>query len=345
MILQRLNWNQRNFDALNEFLAGVRPGELAVFDWDNTCIFGDIGEALLRRLTFELAFAIDARAMAATIPDTINDIDHVLIKGMPYPLKKMKNAVFAAYEQLLQEAPAKGREGVDESYRVFTSGLLALNRALEETPGIGCEFAYPWVNLLLQGLSLAEFDRLAKAVIEEELISPLSRHAVNDPLRRWHYEWTGGIRLYPEMKNLAVAWQDHGGAVVISTASNRRLVEKMIAMTGFPCRRVIGMGLALAGDRFGRVLETGLRPNLGAGKVANIRALLENEPVLVAGDSRNDYEMLSTFPSTRMRLIVNRQAGGKIALLCRRALAGEKGYLAQEIDPQRGEFKAADNLI
>ena len=345
MKLKRLNWNQMNYDTLINLLAEVRPGDLAVFDWDNTCIFGDIGEALLRRLTFELAFAIDTRAMAATIPDTINDIDHILIKGMPYPLKKMKNAVFAAYEQLQHEAPAKGREGVDESYRVFTSGLLALNRALEETPGIGCEFAYPWVNLLLQGLSLAEFDRLAKAVIEEELISPLSRHAVSDPQGRWHYEWSNGVRPYPEMKDLAAAWQDRGGAVVVSTASNRQLVEKMIAMTGFPCRHVIGMGLAIAGDRFGHVLEPGLRPNLGAGKVANIRALLEDEPVLVAGDSDNDYAMLSTFTSTRMRLIINRQAGGRIALLCCRALAGEKGYLAQGIDSQRGEFKAADNLI
>ncbi|MCG2810880.1 MAG: hypothetical protein L6428_05425 [Candidatus Aminicenantes bacterium] len=56
MILQRLNWNQRNFDALNEFLAGVRPGELAVFDWDNTCIFGDIGEAVFRHQALHLEF-------------------------------------------------------------------------------------------------------------------------------------------------------------------------------------------------------------------------------------------------------------------------------------------------
>ena len=67
------------------------------------------------------------------------------------------------------------------TYRVFTSGLLALNRALEETPGIGCEFAYPWVNLLLQGLPLADFDRLAAAVIERELHAPLRRHALSDP--------------------------------------------------------------------------------------------------------------------------------------------------------------------
>ena len=343
MPLPRQNWSQRNHDVLNDFVDGMKPGEIAVFDWDNTCIFGDIGEALLRRLTFDLAFAIDVNAMAATIPDTINGIDRVLIKGKPFSLKKIKEAVLAAYERLKHAPPANGSKAVDENVRVFTSGLLALNRALEETPGIGCEFAYPWVNLLLQGLPLADFDRLAAAVIERELHAPLRRHAVSDPRGRWRYAWTAGVRLFPEMNDLATAWQERGGAVVVSTASNRLLVEKMVAVTGFPCRRVIGMGLATDGVRFGRTLEPGLAANLGAGKVANIRACLENEPVLVAGDSSNDYEMLSAFPSTRMRLIVNRQSGGRIDLLYRRALAGENGYLAQEIDPTRGKFKADYN--
>lgn len=340
MKLQRRNWSERNFKALNEMLAGVSAGEIAVFDWDNTCTCGDIGEALLRRLTFDLAFAMDAKAMAATVPDAIHGINHVLIQGKPFPLKKMKTAVFAAYERLKTGAASRARGGIDENYRVFTSGLLALNRALEQTPGIGCEFAYPWVNLLLQGLSLSEFDRLAAAVIEDELHAPLGRHVISDPLGRWRYAWTGGVRLYPEMKDLAACWRERGGEVAVSSASNRRLVEKMIAMTAFPCRRVIGMELKVSGDHFGRSLAAGVRPNLGPGKVANIRERLPGEPVLVVGDSGNDYEMLVSFPGTRLRLVIDHRAGGKIALLARRARAGESGYLAQEIDQKCGEFRA-----
>jgi phosphoserine phosphatase len=341
MKLKRRNWSERNFKALKELLGGVRPGEIAVFDWDNTCICGDIGEALLRRLTFDLAFAMDARAMSATIPDAIRGADRILIQGKPFSLKKMMDAVFTAYERLKQEPSSSDRDCIDENYRVFTSGLLALNRALEETPGIGCEFAYPWVNLLMQGMKLREFDRLAAAVIEGELRAPLSRHALRDPRGRWRYSWTGGVRIYPEMKDLATCFRESGGEVVISTASNRRLVERMIAMTAFPCRRVIGMELKTAGDRFGRSLEPGLRANLGRGKVANIRSRLESEPVLVAGDSSNDYEMLDSFPGTRLRLVIDRHAPGKIELLTRRARAGESGYLVQGIDPRRGEFRAA----
>jgi len=342
MKLKRRNWSARNHKALNELLAGVRPGEIAIFDWDNTCIFGDIGEALLRRLTFDLALAMDARTMAATVPDAIHGVSHVLIQGEPFPLKKIKAAVFTAYKRL-KETATRGRNQVDKDFRIFTSGLLALNRALEETPGIGCEFAYPWVNLLLQGMPLSEFDRLAGSVIGDELHDPLGRRVISDPLGRWRYAWTGGLRLYPEMRDLAACWRERGGEVVVSSASNRQLVEKMIAMTFFPCREVIGMELKIAGDRFGRALAPGLRPNLGQGKVANIRKRLESEPVLVAGDSSNDYEMLVAFPGTRLRLVIDRRAAGKIGLLTRRARDEESGFLAQGIDPRRGEFRAASN--
>jgi phosphoserine phosphatase len=339
MKLKRRNWSERNFKALNEFLAGVRPGEIAVFDWDNTCAFNDVGEALLRRLTFDLAYAVDAKTLAATIPDTIRGIGSVLVQDRPFPLKKMKTAVFGAYDRLRTRAASGAGNGVDEDYRIFTSGLLALNRALEETPGIGCEFAYPWVNTLLQGLPLAEFARLAETAIREELHAPLRRRALLDPKRRWRYDWSGGIRLYPEMKDLAACWQQRGGEVVVSSASNRQLVEKAIAMTGFPCQQVIGMELAIAGDRFGPSLAESHRPNLGRGKVANLLRLLASEPVLVAGDSDNDTAMLTSFPDTRLRLIVNRRQGGKIARLLRLAARGERGFLAQEIDSRRGEFR------
>jgi len=340
MQLKRRNWSEKNFKALNELLAGVRPGETAVFDWDNTCICGDVGEALLRRLTFDLAYAVDAKTLAATVPDTIRGVSNVLVQGRPFPLKKMKDAVFTAYDHLKTRTASGARGGVDEDYRVFTSGLLALNRALEETPGIGCEFAYPWVNTLLQGLPLAEFDRLTETALREELRAPLRRRARLDPKRRWRYDWTGGIRLYPEMQELAACWQQHGGEVVVSSASNRRLVEKAIVMTGFPCQRVIGMELAIAGDRFGSFLAEKLRPNLGRGKVANLVHLLAAEPVLVAGDSDNDYDMLTSFPATRLRLVIDRHAPGRIKSLIRRAREGEEGWLVQEVDRRHATFRA-----
>ncbi len=45
-------------------------------------------------------FAMDAEAMAATVPDAIHGVSKILLHGKPYSLKKMKNAVFTAYEHL-----------------------------------------------------------------------------------------------------------------------------------------------------------------------------------------------------------------------------------------------------
>lgn len=340
MRLKRRNWSERNYRALNEFLNGVQPGEIAVFDWDNTCAFNDIGEALLRRMAFGLEFRMDAVAMAASIPDLIHGIGRVNLGGKPYSLKRMKEAVFSALGRL-QRRPLAAIKDMDEDYRVFTSGLLALNRALEMTPGIGCDFAYPWVNTLLQGLTAAELDGMAAKAIAAALQEPIRRHAVLDPQGRWRYDWTGGSRLYPEMADLAACWQQRGGRLVVSTASNRQLVEKMIAMTGFPCRKVIGMELALAGKRFLNGLKPGWRPNLGAGKVHNLISRLDREPALAAGDSSNDYEMLTAFAATRVRLIIDRQAPGTIRSLVRRARSGEAGFLCQPIDRGRGTFQAA----
>lgn len=339
MKLKRGNWSERNHRELNKLLAGVRPGDVAVFDWDNTCAFNDIGEALLRRLAFGLEFRAGAAALAASLPDRVHGVGRVRLRGGAMPLPKIRDAVFSALDRLQRRPVAEEDGRASEDCRIFASGLLALNRALEETPGIGCEFAYPWVNFLLKGFSPGELDIVSARVVERELCAPLGRRAVLDPFRRWRYDWLDGVRLYPEMADLAACWRGRGGRVVVSTASNRRLVERAAAGAGFPCDQVIGMELATRNGRFVARLAAGARPNLGAGKVANIRARLGRAPVLVAGDSGNDLGMLTAFRATRLRLVVARGDGGPLRPLVRRARAGERGYLAQEIDARRGAFR------
>ena len=74
------------------------------------------------------------------------------------------------------------------------------------------------MNTLLQGLPLAEFDRLAEPRHPRGTCAPLSAAGPCwTRRRRWRYDWTGGIRLYPEMKDLAACWQQRGGEVVVST--------------------------------------------------------------------------------------------------------------------------------
>jgi hypothetical protein len=339
MNLQRLNWNPRNHDALNRFLSGAQPGEIAVFDWDNTCIFGDSGEAVLRHQVLHLAFPFGPERLREIIPDRVNGIDRVLINGQALPLPMVKGRIVGAYENIF----GRVAEEISASapHRDFCAGLLALNRGLEETPGIGCEFAYPWAADFLQGFSPAEVCRLAGEAIENELSSAIRGLSISDSRGHWSYRWTAGIRSYPEMTALADALQRAGCRVVVSTASNPWIVETMMRRTGFTAERVIGMAPRRGYGGLQGSAPPVPAPNFGPGKVENLSRVLDAEPVLVAGDSDGDYEMATAFPATRLKLLVRRPRAEKMAALYQKALAGDPRYLLQDVEMTAGRFSAA----
>jgi len=108
--LQRLNWNQRNYEVLNDFLAGVRSGEPAVFDWDNTCICGDIGEAVFRHQALNLEFKFDPGQLRAIIPDQVHGIDGIHCNGRIFSLPKIKAQIVGAYEKIFGRSLTEVRD-------------------------------------------------------------------------------------------------------------------------------------------------------------------------------------------------------------------------------------------
>jgi len=339
MRLQRLNWNQRNYEALNDFLAGVKPGELAVFDWDNTCICGDIGDALFRYQALNLEFKFTPEQLQVIIPDQVLGIDHININGQLWPLPKIKRQIVNAYEKIFGHDLIEIRDSA--ALRDFSVGLLALNRGLEETPGIGCEFAYLWTIHFLAGFSPAEVCRLAKEVIDRELQSAIEDHVMGDSLETLSFHWTNGIRPFAEMVDLARVLKKIDCRVVVSSASNPLLIETMMQRIGFSADQVIGMASAIENNILQGTLTPGLAFNYGPGKVENMKKLLGRDPDFAAGDSNGDYEMVTAFPGTRLKLLVRRKQPGKMAGLYDQALAGDPRYLLQDVDPASGRFSAA----
>ena len=255
------------------------------------------------------------------------------------PLLQVKGQIVSAYEKIYGRDLMEIRASA--AHRDFSAGLLALNRGLEETPGIGCEFAYPWTINFLQGFSPAEVRRLAAEVIDSELQSGIENRTLSDSRKHLLYHWTAGIRPFPEMADLARVLKKAGCRVIVSTASNPLIIETMMQRTGFAADQVIGMASRLENDMLQGTLEPGLAPNFGPGKAENMRQLLDQEPVFVAGDSSGDYEMLTAFPGTRLKLLIRRRQPGKMAALYKKALAGDPRYLLQDVDPAAGQFSAA----
>ena len=339
MSLQKLNWNARNHGALNGFLAGVRSGDSAVFDWDNTCIFGDIGEAVLRHQTLRLEFKFGPEHLREIIPDRVNGIDHIHSNGRIMALPAVKGQIVSAYEKIFGRDPARIRASA--AYRDFSAGLLALNRGLEETPGIGCEFAYPWAIHFLRGFTPDDVRRLTGTVMDSELPAAIRRRQMPDERHRMLYRWTEGIRSFPEMIDLARCLRNAGCRIIISTASNPLLIEAMAQRTGFAADQVIGMAARIENGMLSGTLLPGPAPNFGSGKTENLRRLLDNGPSFAAGDSSGDYEMMTEFPATRLKLLIRRERPGKMASLYQKVLAGDPGYLLQDVDRETGKFSAA----
>ncbi len=339
MPLRRLNWIARNYLLLSRFIDTVQRGDIAIFDWDNTCIFGDIGEAVLRHQALHLQFKFTPERLRTIIPDRVQGIDRVLVNGHSLPLPEIKERITTAFEKIC------GRPWPEVSasaaYRDFSVGLLALNRGFEETPGIGCEFAYPWTVNFLQGFSPDGVRRLAAEVIDNEL-----RAAIRDRSRRgsrkdFLYRWTAGVRPFPEMADLARHLQNAGCRIIVSTASNPLIVETMMQRTGFEAEKVIGMAAHMEDGILQGAPSTGQALNFGPGKTENLKRLLGAEPVFVAGDSDGDYDMLTAYPGTRLKLLIRRAQPGNVACLYQKALAGDRGYLLQDVDQAAGRFSSA----
>ncbi|MCX6557611.1 MAG: hypothetical protein NTW95_09320, partial [Candidatus Aminicenantes bacterium] len=258
MPLQRLNWNERNYRSLQRFITILGKNDIAVFDWDNTCIFGDIGEAVLRHQALYLAFKFSPKRLREIIPDQVNGIGHILSDGHTLPLPELKEQIVVAYEKICNRRLAEVR--ATSFYRDFSAGLLALNQGLEQTPGIGCEFAYLWTINFLQGFSEAEVRRLAAAVIAGELRKRIKSRCLSDSRQRLFYRWTAGIRLFPEMADLARALKRAGCRIIVSTASNPQIIETMMQHTHFPADRVIGMDARSENGILQGSLAPGLAP-------------------------------------------------------------------------------------
>ena len=330
------NWIFGNFNRLHRFVEEDGRQGLAVFDWDNTAVFGDIGDAFFRDQVFRLDFRLTSREFEALIPETAYGIDTIDHAGGTISLPALKEALVAAYRRIERHGFDREKIGMDPSYADFTAGLLALNRGLETTVGIGCRFANPWITRFLKGFSVNEIEKKAAAIFQRQRRMPIRDRRQTNALGTLTVSWTEGIRVFPEMKNLMEAMRYRGFEIGVVTATNTHIVSGAIEAARYPVDRLVGQASETVADRLNGHPPPDFPANYGAGKAENIRRFFKREPVFAAGDSDGDYEMLTEFPETELRLVVHRGWSGRIQALHERA--GDDGFLLQDVDPRTGKF-------
>lgn len=330
--------------------AGSAP--LALFDWDNTVVRNDIGNA-----TFYWMVAHDKirrpQAWSATSPFLTPDAQRALAAacdgsaavGAPLPTSR---------------TPACA----DELLKIYGDAETTTDKdAFAGYNHREMEPAYAWLAQLFAGWTPAEIGEFATAGRTEALAAK-----VGATTRIGTTEVDSWVRYYDQIKNLIVALRANGFDVRIISASPERVVQVWAHELGFTDDKIMGITSEIRDGRYTATLPgCGDRPantiiTYVDGKRCRINsqvlgisgaAALDEAPqprrqVFAAGDSDTDMTFLSD--ATGLRLAINRN---KTALMCRAYFDADDKWIVNPmfIDPEgaddeykcstEGDFNAA----
>lgn len=229
---------------------------LAVLDWDNTVIAGDIGDQAFYTGAERGMFKLDPLLLEPLTEEAATSLRAAFEAGGP----ELRAALHRSYDQL---CATKG------------SGVC-----------------YPWVAQLFHGHSRSALEAFAAQVIEAETERPVGVERVELP--GGAIELQRGVRVRPEMQALIAALQETGFDVFVVTASPEWLVQVFAPRAGVPRENVVGIRLfqSAAGVLSPRIDPP---VTYRTGKVVAIRTQIApggRRPVLAFGDAETDWEML-----------------------------------------------------
>lgn len=243
---------------------------VAVFDFDNTCILGDIGELYSHFLIDELLYRYDLEAFWELIDeadgrDTIRELAHAALD-----LSEAERHTSEVYERYLAEMGALyGRKLVRD----------------------GKANTYAWAILLHVGISELDMKTFSQRTIDLELKRPVGVET-RQTSRGENVRINRGMRPFDEIARLMRSLERRGFEVWIVSASNRWSVETFGAHFGIANERVIGNDVYV---EYGVLTDELVPPALfRRGKVDAIEREIGVPPTLVFGDSDTDYDMMAT---------------------------------------------------
>ncbi|TNC12850.1 haloacid dehalogenase-like hydrolase [Methylobacterium terricola] len=344
--LDRAKWAPRNHAVMTRLIAehgntsptyDPKKRPYAVFDWDNTSIMNDCEEALLMHQINTLSFKLTPAEFGAIIrqnvpPGKFSD-EFKNASGSTVDLDSICADLDADYAWL--HGAYKGLSGtqsladvVKTSYfEDFRTKLYYLYEAVNDTHGV--DVGYPWVVYLLANMTVPELSRLTEAsndlalgagLVKTKYTSPADRAGKAGIVSVSHFH---GIRLCTEIGGLMDTLSRHGIDTYVCTASLEHVVAVFATLPKYgynvPREHVIGLRLEQDGETLKNAYRKGWPLTWGPGKTTAIKQVLVAQkgygPLLVAGDSDGDYDMLRDFPDTRLGLVVNRMKKGKIGEL------------------------------
>jgi len=314
---------------------------VAVFDFDNTCIFRDVGQAVFRYQAQHLRYRLTPRQLDAILPKTAGQL-------AGRPLTALTTTLLDAY-RALYPLVAAGKQ--DEAlrlpeYRLFAVLLLWLTDKARKDERLGPRYVLPFMGKLLAGFSIAELRHLAVEVVQKVRQEPLIEETLSveapEPVGRIEASYPLGLHAFPEMQALMHRLARQGIERYVISASTEWLVEGAAQLLEFPVAADHIFGIRLRLDE--RDVLTIDDPidypvTFREGKAEIITQRISGRPVLIAGDADTDFEML-TLPGVDLRLLLNRRQNGLISTLYQ-----DPDILLQGLDLTSGRFRPTRESI
>jgi phosphoglycolate phosphatase-like HAD superfamily hydrolase len=317
--------NRARLDALLQARGKTSPGydaahpPVATFDWDNTMMKNDIGDAtmawMLRNDAILQPPGRDWSVTSGALTDAARTALHAACDGAGEPGRPLAT----------RETPACA----DAIFGIYDGGHTPTGADAWMHPiTLTTNEPYAWLARLLGGHTPAEVARFARAAFEENASAPTSAKQTVGT----HAGVTGWVRVYPEMRDLVGALQASGFDVWVISASPQHVTEVAAKEVGIAPDHVVGVRNAAEADgRLGYHLEScGDAPpdsiiTFDQGKRCFINKVVFHQPpaaqlpkadaahrqAFAAGDSDTDVAFVQD--ATDLKLVIDRN---KVALMC-----------------------------
>lgn len=349
-----MQWNKTVKQALEKLISKKRTEPCyAVFDWDNTSIFHDIGTAVFIRQLETLYFGLNPEAFDTIMQETLTLSGNDMSSDVQQRFAKEMAELVVLYRTLYEASETLGGTHPIEEMQntaAYADFRVRMYRLYQDIGAVfSTNVSYPWVTYFLAGLTSEEVQKFSQKTIEQTLTQPLTSQIWQGSTEAvGTVQVPSGIRIFPEMKQLYQQLMRNGIDVYICSASQHDIVVPFAQSYGIPTNYVFGM--RLVSDENGVLtpkLDDTYPLTQAQGKVTTIRQLIApnyqgDGPVLVGGDSSGDAAMLSTFPATEVALIIERQTTGEIEglreLARKTAGTANQRYYLQKRDETTGRF-------
>ena len=320
-------------DAIRATAGSARPA--AVFDFDNTCVFRDVGQAVFRMQLTGLCYRLRPEELAAILPSGQDEIDGK-------PLAEVTAMLTRAYAALwpLIDAGEHARAQAMPEYGLFTTLLLWLTAAARRDARFGSAFVLPFMGRLLAGYTVLELRRFAAEVLTAAQAEALAEERLKTdapaPVGFIEAGLPTGLQVHAEMRQLMRTLEERGIDCTVISASTEWVVQEAVRLLGFPVAEDHIFGIRVGLDAAGRLTTADPEDypvTYRQGKVAIIERFVKRTPLLIAGDADTDYEML-TLAGVPLRLLINRNLTSQIA-----TLYTDPAVLLQGLDLRTGRFR------